>query len=183
LTLGGGIPFAARSDGDPLALVADLRAIVRDIDPALAVDAVIPMEAVLSGITTRPRFYASLLGAFGAIAGFVAIIGIYGVLAYLVGQRTKEIGIRMALGAQRASVLRLVLRRGVAMVAIGVTAGVLGALGLTRYLEGMLYGITALDGATYAAVAAAFAAVALFASYIPARRATRVDPLVALRYE
>jgi putative ABC transport system permease protein len=183
LTIGGGISFAARTDGDPLAIAADLRGIVRDIDPNLAVDSVIPMEAVLSGVTTRPRFYASLLSAFGAIAGFVAVIGIYGVLAYLVSQRTKEIGIRMALGAQRASVLRLVLRRGATMVAIGVMAGVLGALALTRYLEGMLYGITALDGATYAAVAAAFAAVALFASYLPARRATRVDPLVALRYE
>jgi putative ABC transport system permease protein len=183
LTIGGGISFAARTDGDPLAIVADLRGIARGIDPALAVDSVIPFEAVLGGVTTRPRFYATLLSAFGAIAGFVAVIGIYGVLAYLVSQRTKEIGIRVALGAQRANVLSLVLRRGVTMVAIGVTAGVLGALGLTRYLAGMLYGITALDWGTYAAVATAFAAVALLASYMPARRATRVDPLVALRYE
>jgi predicted permease len=177
------ITFAARTNGDPLAIAADLRAIVRDIDPGFAVDDAIPMEAVLSGVTTRPRFYASLLSAFGVIAGFVAVIGIYGVLAYLVSQRTKEIGIRMALGAQPANVLQAVLRRGVAMVAIGITAGVLGALALTRYLEGMLYGITALDGATYVAVAVAFGVVALFASYVPARRATRVDPLVALRYE
>jgi ABC-type antimicrobial peptide transport system permease subunit len=105
------------------------------------------------------------------------------VLAYLVSRRMKEIGIRMALGAQRANVLKLVLRRGVAMVSIGVTAGVLGALGLTRYLEGMLYGITALDTETYVVAAAAFAAVALVASYLPARRATRVDPLTVLRYE
>jgi ABC-type antimicrobial peptide transport system permease subunit len=163
--------------------VADLRGIVRDIDRNLAVDSVIPMEAVLSGVTTRPRFYASLLSGFGAIAGFVAVIGIYGVLAYLVSQRTREIGIRMALGAQRASVLRLVLRRGVTMVAIGVTAGVLGAVGLTRYLAGMLYGISELDAATYVAVAAAFATVALFACYMPARRATRIDPLAALRQD
>jgi putative ABC transport system permease protein len=181
LTIGGGISFAARTDGDPLAIAADLRGIVRDIDPNLAVDSVIPMEAVLSGVTTRPRFYALLLSAFGAIAGFVAVIGIYGVLAYLVSQRTREIGIRMALGAQRASVLRLVLRRGVTMVAIGVTAGVLGAVGLTRYLAGMLYGIGELDAATYVAVAAAFAIVALFACYMPARRATRIDPHTALR--
>jgi predicted permease len=183
LTIGGGISFAARTDGDPLAIVADLRGIVRDIDPNLAVDSVIPMETVLSGVTTRPRFYASLLSVFGAIAGFVAVIGIYGVLAYLVSQRTKEIGIRMALGAQRANVLRTVLRRGLAMIAIGVTAGVLGALALTRYLAGMLYGITALDAATYVVVAAAFAAVALLASYVPARRAARVDPMTVLRYE
>jgi ABC-type antimicrobial peptide transport system permease subunit len=138
---------------------------------------------VLSGVTTRPRFYASLLSAFGAVAGFIAVIGIYGVLAYLVSQRTREIGIRMALGAQQANVLRLVLRRGVAMIAIGITAGVLGALSVTRYLEHMLYGITTLDAATYAIVAAGFAVVALLASYVPARRATRIDPLQAVRYE
>jgi len=184
LTAGGsGITFAARIDGDPLAIVPDLRAIARDIDPALAVDYAIPMEAVLSGVTTRPRFYASLLSAFGAIAGFVAVIGIYGVLAYVVSQRTREIGVRMALGAQRANVLKLVLRRGVTMITIGVTAGVLGAFGLTRYLTSMLYGITALDATTYVVVAGAFAAVALLASYLPARRATRVDPVTVLRYE
>src|SRR5688572_21806447 len=178
-----GINFAARSDGDPIAIAGSLRGIVRDIDPTFAVDSIVSMEAMVHGVTAQPRFYASLLSSFGAMAGFVAVIGIYGVLAYLVSQRTKEIGIRMALGAQRRSVLKLVLRRGVTMVAIGITAGVLGALGLTRYLAGMLYGITALDWSTYAAVATAFAAVALFASYMPARRATRVDPLVALRYE
>jgi len=184
LTIGGsGIAFAARTTGDPLSIVADLRAIARDIDPALAIDAVVPMEQVLSGITTRPRFYAVLLSVFGAVAGFIAVIGVYGVLAYVVGQRTKEIGIRMALGAQRSAVLRLVVRRGVAMITVGIAAGVLGAVGLTRYLEGMLYGITTLDAATYAAVAAGFAAVALFASYVPARRATAIDPLVALRHE
>ncbi len=184
LTAGGSaITFAARTDGDPLAIMADVRSIVRDIDPALAVDAAVPMETVLSGVVTRPKFYAYLLSTFAAIAGFIAVIGIYGVLAYVVSQRTKEIGIRVALGAQQANVLRLILQRGVAMIAIGITGGVLGALGLTRYLEGMLYGITALDGPTYAAVAAAFAAVALLASYVPARRAARVDPLVALRHE
>ena len=177
------ITFAARTDGEPLSILADLRAMARDVDPALAIDAAIPMELVRSGVTTRPRFYAVLLGTFGAIAGFIAAIGIYGVLAYLVSQRTKEVGIRMALGAKPANVLRLVLRRGVAMIAVGLTAGVLGALGLTRYLEGMLYGIAALDGTTYGVVIAAFAAVALLASYVPARRATRIDPLAALRQD
>jgi predicted permease len=184
MTVGGSsIAFAARTTGDPLAIVADLRSIVRDIDPALAIDATLPMEQVLSGTTARPRFYAALLSVFGAIAGFIAVIGIYGVLAYVVEQRTKEIGIRMALGAEQSAVLRLVLRRGAVMVTIGVTSGLCGALGLTRYLEGMLFGITALDATTYASVAAAFAAVALFACYLPARRATTVDPLVALRHE
>src|SRR5204863_7429434 len=128
-------------------------------------------------------FYAAILTTFGAIAGFIAVIGLYGVLSYVVGQRTKELGIRMALGAQQAKVLRLVLRRGAAIVAIGIAAGVLGALGLARYLEGMLYGITALDAKTYVMVAGVFAVVALFASYVPARRATRIDPLAALRHD
>jgi ABC-type antimicrobial peptide transport system permease subunit len=177
------IGFAARTTGDPLAIVADLRAIAREIDASLAINAPVPLENVLSGSMTRPRFYALLLGAFGAIATFIAVIGIYGVLAYLVGQRTKEIGVRMALGARQSEVLALVARRGVAMVAIGVTAGVLGAVGLTRYLEGMLYGITALDAATYVVVAAVFTAAALLASYLPARRATTIDPIAALRHE
>jgi putative ABC transport system permease protein len=178
-----GINFAVRSDGDPRAIGLDLRSIVRDIDPNFAVDSVIPMEAMVYGVTAQPRFYATLLVAFGAMAGVVALTGIYGVLAYLVGQRTKEIGLRMALGAQRANVLRLVLRRGVTMIVIGITAGVLGAVGLARYLTSMLYGITELDAATYAVVAATFAAVALLASYLPARRATRIDPLAALRHD
>jgi predicted permease len=177
------ITFATRTDGEPLAILADLRAMARDVDPKLAIDAAIPMELVRSGVTTRPRFYAVLLGTFGALAGFIAAIGIYGVLAYLVSQRTKEVGIRMALGARPANVLRLVLRRGITMITVGLTAGVLGALGLTRYLEGMLYGIAALDGTTYVVVIAAFAAVAVLASYLPARRATRIDPLAALRQD
>ena len=123
------------------------------------------------------------MSAFGAIAGFIAVIGLYGVLSYVVGQRTKELGIRMALGAQRAAVLKLVLRQGAAIVAIGVVSGVVGAAALTRYLEAMLYELPALDVATFAVVAAVFAAVAMLAAYLPARRATGIDPLVALRHE
>jgi ABC-type antimicrobial peptide transport system permease subunit len=124
-----------------------------------------------------------LLSTFGAIAAFIAVIGIYGVLSYVVGQRTKEIGLRMALGAQRSAVLKLVLRQGATIVAIGVISGVAGAAALTRYLEGMLFGLTALDLATFAIVAALFAAVALVAAYLPARRATAIDALEALRHE
>src|SRR5690606_36023753 len=127
--------------------------------------------------STRPRFYAVLLSTFGAVAGFIAVIGIYGVLSYVVSQRTKEIGIRMALGAQRDAVLKLVLRQGAVVVAIGVALGVATAAGLTRYLESMLFGLEALDAATFAAVAVAFAAVALLGAYLPARRATAIDPL------
>jgi putative ABC transport system permease protein len=184
LTIGGSsIPFAARTTGDPLAIMADLRAIVRDIDPRLAVDAAVPMERIVSSLTTRPRFYAAVLSVFGVIAGFIAVIGLYGVLSYVVGQRTKEIGVRMALGAQRATVLKLVLRQGAVVVAIGVVAGVAGAAALTRYLEGTLYGVTALDITTFAVVAAAFATVAMVAAYLPARRATAINPLVALRHD
>ena len=184
LTVGGSsITFAARTMGDPLDILTDLRRIARDIDPRLAIDAAAPMEQVVSSLTTRPRFYAVLLSTFGAIAGFIAVIGIYGVLSYVVSQRTKEIGVRMALGAQRNAVLKLVLRQGAAVVAIGVGLGVAGAAVLTRYLESLLFGVTALDPATFAGVAATFAAVAMLAAYLPARRATTIDPLEALRYE
>jgi putative ABC transport system permease protein len=184
LTVGGSsIPFAVRTTGDPLAIMADLRRIARDIDPALAIDAAVPLERVISSLTTRPRFYASVLSAFGVIAGFIAVIGLYGVLSYVVGQRTKEIGIRVALGAQRDRVLKLVLRQGAVIVAIGVATGVAGAAALTRYLEGTLYGVDSLDAATFVVVAAAFAAVAMAAAYFPARRATAIDPLTALRHE
>ena len=184
LTVGGSsIAFAARTTGDPLAITADLRSIVRDIDPRLAIDAVVPLERIVSGLTTRPRFYATLLTAFGAIAGFIAVIGIYGVLSYVVSQRTKEIGVRMALGAQRTAVLKLVVRRGALVVGIGVASGVAGATALTGYLEGMLFGLKALDLSTFAAVAVAFAAIAMLAVYLPARRATAINPLEALRHE
>jgi putative ABC transport system permease protein len=184
LTIGSSsITFAARTTGDPLAIVNDLRRIVRDVDPRLAIDAVVPMERIISSLTTRPRFYAVLLSTFGAIAAFIAVIGIYGVLSYIVSQRTKEIGVRMALGAQREAVLGLVLRQGAAIVAIGVVLGVAGAAALTRYLEGMLYDLPALDAVTFAVVALVFAAVAMAAAYLPARRATAIDPLAALRHE
>ena len=180
---GSSITFAARTMGDPLDLVSDLRGIVRDIDPRLAIDAAAPMEQVVRSLTTRPRFYAVLLSTFGVIAGFIAVIGIYGVLSYIVGQRTREIGVRMAFGAQRTAVLKLVLKQGATIVALGVVLGVAGAAALTQYLEAMLFGLGALDGATFAGVAAAFAAVAMLAAYLPARRATAIDPLAALRHE
>jgi putative ABC transport system permease protein len=153
------------------------------VDAGIAVEHVMLAEDIISGITARPRFYALVLGVFGAIAALIAVIGIYGVLSYFVAQRTKEIGIRMALGAQRGAVRGLVLRQGGAMTAIGVCVGLAGAAGLSRYLEGMLVGLTTLDATTYIAVAAAFATVAMLAVYLPARRATVVDPLVALRHQ
>ncbi|HEX7235888.1 MAG TPA: ABC transporter permease [Gammaproteobacteria bacterium] len=175
--------FALRSSGDPLALADEVRAAAREVDAGIAVEYVMLAEDIISGITARPRFYALVLGAFGAIAGLIALIGIYGVLSYFVAQRTKEIGIRMALGAQPGAVRRLVLRQGAAMTAIGVCVGLAGAAALSRSLDGMLVGLTTLDATTYVAVAAAFAAVAMLAVYLPARRATTVDPLVALRHD
>ena len=124
-----------------------------------------------------------MLGVFAAIAAGLGAIGIYGVLAYTVGQRRQEIGIRMALGAEPGAVLRMVLRRGIVPLTIGIVIGLAGAAGLTRYLSGMLFDLTPLDPATYAAVALLFAVVALVASYLPAHRATQVDPVVALRCE
>jgi predicted permease len=184
LTIGGSsIAFAARTVDDPAAILRDLRAIARDIDQRLAVDAVVPMERIVSSLTTRPRFYAALLSTFGTIAAFIAVIGLYGVLSYLVSRRMKELGIRMALGAQRKTVLQLVLKQGALLVGIGVVGGIVGAAALTRYLEGMLFGLGALDATTFALVAVGFAAVALAAAYLPARRATTIDPLMALRYE
>jgi hypothetical protein len=184
LTVGGsGIAFAVRTTADSVSILGDLRSVVRDIDPRLAVDAAVPMQRVVSSLMTRPRFYAALLTTFGAIAGFIAVIGLYGVLSYVVSQRTKEIGVRMALGAQRNAVLNLVLMQGATIVAIGLVGGIAGAAALTRYLEGMLYGLGALDVVTFAVVAVAFAVVALAAAYLPARRATAINPLAALRYE
>jgi putative ABC transport system permease protein len=113
----------------------------------------------------------------------LAAIGIYGVMAYSVSQRTREIGIRMALGAQRSAVVGLVLHQSLLLTIVGIGIGIAGAAAVSRYLEGLLFGLTPLDPPTFAAVAVMFAAVALFAAFVPARRATKVDPLVALRYE
>jgi putative ABC transport system permease protein len=124
-----------------------------------------------------------MLGVFASVAALLAAIGVYGVLACAVVERTREIGVRMALGAGRRQVLALVLGRGLLFAAIGIALGLADAAAGTRYLQSMLYGITPLDARTFALVALAFAAVAAFASYVPARRATQVDPMVALRVE
>jgi putative ABC transport system permease protein len=124
-----------------------------------------------------------LLAAFAALALILSCVGIYGVISYLVSQRTHEMGLRLALGAQRSDVMRLVLAHGTKMALIGVAIGIAGALGLTRLMANQLFGVTAHDPLTFAAVAILLMLVALLACYLPARRATRVDPMVALRYE
>jgi putative ABC transport system permease protein len=163
--------------------MADIRGMVHQLDPGASVDRIATMEQIVSNSITRPRMYAVLVAIFSGIAITLAAIGLYGVMAYSVTQRTREIGIRMALGAQRREIMRLVLRQSVALVALGLGAGLATAFGVTRYLEGLLFGLTPLDPMTFASVAVGFVTVALIASYIPARRATSIDPLDALRCE
>lgn len=176
------IAFAVRTTGAPVA-AADLRAIVRQIDSRLAVEEPTTMQNVFAGLTARPRFYAAVLAMFAAVAAVIAAIGVYGVLAYAASRRTMEFGVRLALGARPTDVRRLALGSGARLVAIGIACGVALAVSVARFLSSMLFGLTPLDAPTYVTVAVVFAAVGLLASYIPAQRATRVDPLVALRYE
>jgi putative ABC transport system permease protein len=147
------------------------------------VDNIATMDQIVSNAMSRPRLYAILLGLFAAVAMVLAAIGIYGVLAHLVSHRTREIGIRMALGAQRREVVTLILRHAAALTVAGIVVGVVGAAGLSRYLEGLLFGLTPFDLPTFAAVVLIFVGVATLASYVPAWRATRIDPLMALRSE
>ena len=141
------------------------------------------MEQIVSNAVSGPRLYAALLGTFAAVAVALAAIGIYGVLAFIVTHRTREIGIRMALGARSAAVVSLVVRQSAVQIVVGVATGLAGAALLSRYLEGLLFGVTPLDVVTFVAAGVAFALVALAAAYGPARRATKVDPLIALRAE
>ena len=164
-------------------LQADVKRAVHEVDKDLFVPKLEPMTAVLSTQLAQPRFNMMLLAVFAGVAMILAAIGIYGVIAYRVTQRTREIGIRMALGAQRTQMLGMVLRQSLTLVAIGIGIGFLVALGATRVLATLLYGVGANDVSTYAVVIFLLGAAALLASYIPARRAMRVDPMVALRYE
>jgi putative ABC transport system permease protein len=175
--------FAVRTTGSPLPLMANVRGLVRQEDPQLAVGNVATMEQRLSASVARPRFYAALVGVFAFLAVALATVGIYGVLSYSVSQCTREIGIRLALGAPRREVLRLVLWQGCAIAGIGIAIGLAGAAALTRSLSTLLFGITRFDPPTFVGVSVLLAAVAMAACYVPARRATRVDPILALRAE
>jgi putative ABC transport system permease protein len=173
--------FVVRTDGDPADLAPSLRSAVREIDPTLPVSAVETMTAVVSEATARPRFQTLLLTAFAAVAALLAAVGIYGVMSYAVSQRRREIGVRIAIGAEPGAVLRMVVGQGMAVALAGASVGVAGALLLTRLMSSLLYGVTASDPATYAAVAAGLLAIAFAASFLPARRASRIDPMRALR--
>jgi putative ABC transport system permease protein len=174
---------AIRASGKPASLASALRATVWAIDPQLAVAQLQTMDQVISQSTTPRRFNLFLLAGFASLALILSAIGIYGVIAYSVVRRVHEIGIRMALGAQRTDVVRLVVGQGLLLLGIGLIVGILGALALTRSLRSFLYGIRPTDPATFACLVVILAAVALVACYIPARRATKVDPMTALRYE
>jgi predicted permease len=173
--------FVVRSDRS-LDLDA-IKRLVRDVDPTQPVIRVQSMTQVLSEAIASDRFYTVLLASFATLALVLTMVGLYGVMSFLVTQRTQEIGIRIALGAQTADVLRMVIRQGALLALIGVAIGLGAAFALTRLMQGLLFGIGAHDPATFAAAAALLFTVAVGACYIPARRATRVDPMVALRYE
>jgi putative ABC transport system permease protein len=175
--------FAVRSRGELGSLIASVRSAAREVVPDEPLYDVRTMEERVAASTAPRRLNALLLGIFAGLALILSAAGTYGVLAYSVAQRTHELGIRMALGADRRDVLKLVLGQGMAVTLLGVAVGLAGASGLTRYLSSLLYGVRPTDALTFVAVALLLTAVALLACYIPARRATKVDPMVALRYE
>ena len=171
----------ARTTGDPLSVAGTVRSEIRQMDASLPVANVRSMNEVVAAALATPRLTGFLLGAFAAVALALAAVGIYGVLAFLVSQRTQEIAIRLAIGADRSQVLGMVLRRGLSLAAVGIVLGLIGAFALTRLMQSMLYAVGPNDPLTFVAVAAALLLIALAASLLPARRATRVSPTIALR--
>jgi predicted permease len=172
-----------RTTGNPEGMVATTRAALQSLDPNLAITNVFTIEQTMSQALWAPRMGGFLLALFGGLALLLSAVGVYGVLSYSVNQQTREIGLRMALGAQRGDVMRLILGQGLRLTALGLSLGVLVALGLMRVLASLLFDVRAYDPSTYTAVTFLLTAVALLACYIPARRAMRVDPMVALRYD
>jgi putative ABC transport system permease protein len=181
--IGNGVAVVLRTEGDPAAVMGLVRKAVEQHDSREVIYGVQTLESVIAGSLAARRITMILLAVFAALALVLASVGIYGVISFVVGQRTHEIGVRMALGAQSRDVIRLVFGEGVRMVLIGVATGVGAALGLTRLIGNLLFGVAPQDPLTFAAVAVVLTVVALLACYFPARRAVRVDPMVALRHE
>jgi ABC-type antimicrobial peptide transport system permease subunit len=175
--------FALRATGEPTSLVTAVREAVRDVDANLPLRKITTQAVQTSETLTEERTFAKLVSFFGALALLLAAIGLYGVIAYSVTQRTHEIGIRMALGARAFDVLKLVVRNGAKLALVGIAIGLAGAFAVTRLMRTLLFGVTATDATTFAAVSILIIVVAVVACYIPARRAANVDPIEALRYE
>jgi predicted permease len=175
--------IAVRTQADPRAMVGSVREAIRGVDPGLPIAKVSTLATLVDDSMTQPRFTMLLLTAFGTLALILATIGIYWVISYGVAQRTQEIGVRMALGAQPGNVFKMVLGQGVRLAGLGVAIGFVAAFGVTRLMGSLLFGVRPADPITFAVVPVVLMGVALLACYLPARRATRVDPMVALRYE
>jgi predicted permease len=176
-----GVALHVRAVGDPTSLIPAIREAVRQVDSQLVVERPQLLREVLDRSLSRQRMMATLIGLFAAVVLILAVVGLYGVMAYVASQRTTEIGIRLAMGAQRASIVTLVIWRGIRLLAIGVAIGLTGALIGTRYIEAQLFGVTATDPLTFLTVCLLLAIAGLTACAIPAWRAMRVDPIVALR--
>jgi len=177
------VTYVVRTAGDPVSVVPALRAAVLDVDRSLAVSSVRTVEEYAAGQLQELSQYASLLSVFGGISVTLAIIGIFGVMAHTVNQRTHEMGIRLALGARAGSVLRLVLQQGLVLISTGLLLGLIVALLLTPVIRSFLWGVTATDPMTFFIAIAGLMFLALLACYLPARRASKVDPVIALRNE
>jgi predicted permease len=175
------LTLVLRTAGDPLTMVAPVRAQFRSIDPEQPVFEVASMNQLLSSMVAQRRFSMALLGIFAALALVLGVVGVYGVTSYLVTQRTREVGVRLALGAQPSQVVGLVVRQGMIVAAIGLVGGLVGALIAGRFITGLLYGVSPYDLATLAGVTAVIALATLAANWVPALRAAHVDPLTALR--
>ena len=175
--------LVVRGGGDAAALAGPVRAAIHAIDPAVPISDVATLEQLFGATVARPRFSLFLLGSFALLALAIAAVGTYGVMSFLVGQRTREIGVRVALGARRGAVMALIMREALRLGAAGVALGLALALALTRALATLLFGVRPTDPATYAGVAAVLGVLLAIAAYLPARRAARVDPMTALRSE
>ena len=179
----GDLYLVARTTGDPASVASAMLREIHAVDPGVPVIEVRTMRERLHDSLARQRFSMAVLGGFAGFALLLAAVGVYGVISYMVTQGTHDIGLRMALGAQPRDILGLVVRQGMALTGIGIVAGLIGAFSLTRVMATLLFGVSAIDGLTFSGVTLFLLAIALVASYVPALRATRVDPVVALHYE
>jgi putative ABC transport system permease protein len=175
--------LVVRTDGDPTAIAPAIQREIRALDPNQPVSGVRTMNQVMSEWVARSRFNTLLLGLFAGLATLLSAVGIFGVMNYSVALRTRELGLRLAVGAQPRQVLLLVLKQGLALTIVGVVLGLAAAFALTRLLSGLLFGVAAVDVTTFSSISVLLVLVSLLACYLPARRAMRIDPLSALRYE